>query len=204
MEAARRVIEAYDRIAAAWQADRRRSAATEVCRGGLLARLLDPLPADACVLDVGCGCGDPITSYLAACGYRVTGLDGSVRMLELARPAVPTATFILGDMRVADPGGPFDALVAWDTVFHLPRADHSAVFSRFQSWLRPGGRLLLSLGGDGDDGFTSEMHGETFFYSGYEPSESLRHLEGCGFRVEHWEVDDPSFRGHIAILAVRD
>jgi hypothetical protein len=48
------------------------------------------------------------------------------------------------------------------------------------------------------------MHGETFFYSAHAPSEALRLLEGVGFRVEHWEVDDPSSRGHIAVLAVRD
>src|SRR5262249_16281640 len=58
-------------------------------------------------------------------------------------------------------------------------------------------------GGSGDAGFTSEMHGETFFYSGHEPREALQLLAAAGFEVEHWEVDDPSSRGHIAVLAVR-
>src|SRR5262245_38080642 len=111
------VTEAYDRIASAWQADRR--ATGVLCGARLLARLLDPLPAAARVLDVGCGCGEPVAAYLASRGFRVTGLDGSARMLEFARRAVPAATFLLGDMRVADPGGPFDAVVAWDSVFHL-------------------------------------------------------------------------------------
>jgi hypothetical protein len=48
------------------------------------------------------------------------------------------------------------------------------------------------------------MHGATFFYSAHEPSEALGLLEGVGFEVEHWEVDDPSSRGHIAVVAVRD
>ncbi len=207
METAGRVIEAYDRIASAWRSDRGRAAAVEICRGGILARFLDPLPVGSCVIDVGCGCGEPLMAYLAARGLRVTGLDGSARMLDLARLAVPTAAFVLGDMRTANPGGPFDAVLAWDSVFHLPRCDHASMFTRFRSWLRPGGRLLLSLGGeggDGDEGFTSEMHGETFFYSGHEPLEALRLLEGAGFRVEHWEVDDSSSRGHIAVLAVRN
>ena len=122
-------------------------------------------------------------------------------MLDFARRAVAGAEFILGDMRNADPGGPFDAIVAWDSVFHIPRADHLAIFERFRSWLRPRGRLLVSLGGSGEAEFTSQMHGETFFYSGHEPFEALRVLERAGFLVEHWEVDDRSSRGHIAVIA---
>jgi hypothetical protein len=47
------------------------------------------------------------------------------------------------------------------------------------------------------------MHGETFFYSGDDPEVALRLLTAAGFAVEHWEVDDPDSRGHIAVLAVR-
>jgi cyclopropane fatty-acyl-phospholipid synthase-like methyltransferase len=107
-------------------------------------------------------------------------------------------------MRTADPGRAFDAVVAWDSVFHIPRVEHEGLFRRFRSWLRPGGRLLVSLGGSADAELRSQMYGETFFYSAHAPSEALRLLEGVGFQVEHWEVDDPSSRGHIAVLAVRD
>jgi hypothetical protein len=89
-------------------------------------------------------------------------------------------------------------------VFHIPRVEHEGLFRRFRSWLGPGGRLLVSLGGSADAELRSQMYGETFFYSAHAPSEALRLLEGVGFQVEHWEVDDPSSRGHIAVLAVRD
>jgi hypothetical protein len=45
------------------------------------------------------------------------------------------------------------------------------------------------------------MFGHTFFYSGYEPDETVRLLEAAGFTVELCEVDDPSSRGHVAIVA---
>jgi SAM-dependent methyltransferase len=192
----RQVAEAYDRAAEKY-ADARVPVTGSFRR--LLDRLVQPLPAGASVLDVGCGHGVP-ARYLVDRGFRVTGLDGSARLLELARKAVPEATFHLGDMRSADPGGPYDAVLAWDSVFHVPRGDHAAVFSRFRSWLGPGGRLLLSLGGSGGEEFTSEMLGETFFYSGHTPEASIELLEGAGFEIEHWEIDDPSSRGHIAIL----
>jgi hypothetical protein len=69
---------------------------------------------------------------------------------------------------------------------------------------------LLSVGGsDAADstsvglvaeGFTSKMFGHSFFYSGYEPKIARRLLEAEGFEIELWEVDDPSSRGHIAVI----
>lgn len=197
------VIGAYDRIADAWR-DARVGGAGTFRERPWVDRLVLPLLPDARILDAGCGCGVPIASYLVDLGFEVVGLDGSARLLELARAAVPGAQFILGDMRTADPAGSFDAIVAWDSVFHLPRDEHLEIFRRFLSWLRPGGRLLVSLGGSADAELRSEMHGATFFYSAHEPSEALGLLEGVGFKVEHWEVDDPSSRGHIAVVAVRD
>ncbi|MFP3940351.1 MAG: class I SAM-dependent methyltransferase [Thermoanaerobaculia bacterium] len=195
-------MNAYDRVAEAWSAERRERASPRFRERWLVDRLVDPLSPGANVLDVGCGCGEPIGGYLARSGFRVTGVDLSPRMIGLARRSLSEATFVVGDMRRIDPGGPFDALVAWDSVFHVPRAEHAAVFDRFRSWLRPGGRFLVSLGGSEGE-FTASMLGETFFYSSHEPSTAIRLLESCGFEVEHWEVDDPSSRGHVAILAER-
>ncbi|MFQ5530200.1 MAG: hypothetical protein ACE5FP_07600 [Gemmatimonadota bacterium] len=45
------------------------------------------------------------------------------------------------------------------------------------------------------------MLGETFFYSAHDPLEAVAVLEAAGFDVEHWEMDDPSSRGHIILLA---
>jgi trans-aconitate methyltransferase len=194
------VIRAYDRIAEAWWAARVAEAATFRERPWV-DRLALPLPPGARVLDAGCGCGVPITAHLVGLGFQVVGLDGSARLLELARAAVPGAQFVWGDMRTADPEGSFDAIVAWDSVFHLPRGEHGQVFRRFRSWLRPGGRLLVSLGGSADAELRSRMHGATFFYSAHAPSEALRLLEDVGFQIEHWELDDASSRGHIAVVA---
>jgi hypothetical protein len=125
-------------------------------------------------------------------------------MIDLARLALLKASFVHGDMRSADLDAPFDAIVAWDSVFHVPRAHHAAMCERLWSWLRPEGRLLISLGGSGGDDFSSEMHGQVFLYGRYEPEDSRRMLEAAGWEIIHLEVDDPSRRGHIAVLAVRD
>jgi cyclopropane fatty-acyl-phospholipid synthase-like methyltransferase len=191
----------YDAIADLWRRDR---LATSFRERRFLERLIDGLPPGARVLDLGCGCGEPIGCFLVDTGLAVTGVDASERLLEHARRALPEANFLLGDMRTVAVEGPFDAIVAWDSVFHLPRDDHAALYRRVAGWLGPGGRLLLSLGGSGAPDFTSEMHGVPFFYSGHEPDEAVALLESAGFRVEHREIDDPTSRGHLAILAVRE
>ena len=50
------------------------------------------------MLDLACGTGPGVLS--AACGGRVTGLDVTPRMIDLARrkSGAPPATWIVGDM----------------------------------------------------------------------------------------------------------
>jgi cyclopropane fatty-acyl-phospholipid synthase-like methyltransferase len=195
------VSSAYDRSAERWRATRSLELSPVVTR--LLEIALEGVAANARVLDVGCGAGVPLARALVARGFRVTGLDFSDRLLNIARAEVPTASFVHGDMRTIpsrEIGDDYDLIVAWDSVFHVPRADHAAVFGRLASWLRPGGRLLLSVGGSAWEG-TSEMLGETFFYSGFDPDESLRLLGAAGFSIVHSEIDDPQSRGHLSIIA---
>jgi cyclopropane fatty-acyl-phospholipid synthase-like methyltransferase len=190
---------AYDAVAARWAAARGPlPAATET----LLRQMLAQLPPAPSVLDVGCGSGVPIGRLLAEHGARITGIDASAELLALARRNLPDAALVHGDMRTVEIGERFDGIVAWDSVFHVPREDHAMVFERFARWLRPNGLLMLSLGGSAWED-EAPMLGERFFFSGWEPADELALLEQAGFDVVHAEVDDPSSRGHLAVLASR-
>lgn len=191
------VAAAYDRAAHAYH-QARRDLSPSLRR--YLEALVRPLPAGAAVLDVGCGTGQPVAKYLVERGFEVTGLDISPRLLALARQQLPGTRFIHGDMRKAEIHSLFHAIVAWDSVFHVPREEHAALFGRFKTWLRPFGRLLVSLGGSAWEG-ASEMLGETFYYSGFAPEESLDLLRLAGFEILIREIDDPTSRGHLVILA---
>ena len=189
----------YDRIAEEWHAGRRAFTAKKY-----VDMVLGRLEPGASVLDLGCGTGEPAALYLARKGFRVVGVDESAAMLEIARRVVPAAEFVRADMRELEPDGrPFAAAVVWDSLFHVERGRHLSVFRKLSSLLSPGGLLLLSAGGTGHAGFTSEMHGHTFFYSAHDPAETLRLLTSAGFGVELCEEDDPSSRGHLAVLARR-
>jgi SAM-dependent methyltransferase len=154
------------------------------------------------VLDLGCGSGVPIARYLLDHGCRVTGVDASREMLGLARASCPEAALVEADMLSVDLPDRYDGLVAWDSVFHVPRAWHEALFRAMARWLAPGGIVLLSVGGSEGE-FVAPMFAVDFFYSAHAPAASRALLERAGFDVVLSEVDDPSSRGHVAMLGRR-
>jgi 2-polyprenyl-3-methyl-5-hydroxy-6-metoxy-1,4-benzoquinol methylase len=162
------------------------------------------LPRGSRVLDLGCGTGRPISEYLDRLGFDVVGVDSSSAMLAVARTVLPRAALVHADMLdVAFDPGLFHAVIAWDSLFHVDRESHAEMYAKIAKWLVPGGRLMLSSGGTGDAGFVSPMFGHEFFYSSFAPEEVPRLLEQAGFRVVISEIDDPTSRGHLAVVAER-
>ncbi len=200
----------YDYIADRWHANLRgQNYLNRVL--AYVDRILVDLPRGSTVLDLGCGTGIPISRYVVQRGFHLVGVDESKKMLEIAQREVPQGEFIHADMVDIEFNDKFAAVVAWDSAFHVKRKHHSALYHKLAKSLETGGRLLLSVGGSNSEdstsdslaaeGFTSEMFGHTFFYSGYEPKVARKLLEAAGFQIELWEVDDPSSRGHIAVIA---
>lgn len=196
---------AYDLIAEQWHAHKRGpDYVAHVLR--YVDRVLEGLPAGAKVLDLGCGTGEPVAKYVVERGFRVTGVDESSEMLRFARKAVPKAELIHADIVTVDLEDTFDGAVAWDSMFHVERKHHAAIYRKLANALRTGRRVLLSVGGSAPteaegEGFTSEMYGQTFYYSGFAPEVTRELIEAAGFEIELWEVDDPMSRGHIAVIA---
>ena len=87
------VRDAYDRIAEAYASQRDAFKSLPY-----VERFAAMLPERGRVLDAGCGTGIPVTRRLVDCGFEVTGIDISSRMIQLARANVPEATFQVGDM----------------------------------------------------------------------------------------------------------
>lgn len=195
----------YDRIAEQWHANFRGQPYIDKVLG-YADRILDGLPPRARVLDLGCGTGNPIAKHIIERGFSVVAIDQSKEMLKIAKTVIPEAELIYGDMIETQLPGKLSAVVAWDSIFHVGRKYHSGIYRKISDALEIGGKLLLSTGGSdsgeaGVEGFTSEMFGHTFFYSGFAPKAARKLLEAAGFEIEIWEIDDPSSRGHIAVIA---
>ena len=151
-----------------------------------LSLLLDPLPPGSRVLDLGCGTGRPIATHLAALGHQITGVDASKAMLALARGQLPTHRWIHALMEEVEFDETFDAVVCWDSLFHLPRGLYQPIICKIHRWLAPGGRLIVSSGGIVDetpDGFTDTMFGHEFYYDSLAPEEMVSLMRQTGFRI---------------------
>lgn len=141
-------------------------------------------------LDLGCGAGEPFAKQFIERGWRVTGVDFSQRMLQLAERYVPEMQRVHGDMDKVDfPPASFDAVTAVYSLFHLPRERHPALFASIRRWLRPGGKLLFTYasrhytGKEEFDGHI-EFMGRQLFYSHDTPVRLREILTQAGFRIE--------------------
>ncbi|MEV5432176.1 class I SAM-dependent methyltransferase [Streptomyces sp. NPDC052701] len=111
------------------------------------ARLRAWLPARAGdLLDLGCGTGS-LSLLAAEQGHRVTGVDLSRNMVNLARRKLAgrDAVFLVGDA-AAPPVGEqrFDTVLVRHVLWALP--DPGGALRHWRSLLRPGGRLVLVEG----------------------------------------------------------
>ena len=97
------------------------------------------------LLDVGCG-GGLLLRDASAAGIRVTGLDHSPDMVELARERAPEADVVLGEAeRLPFPDRSFDALAMSIVFFFLE--DPVGALRECRRVLRPGGRLAVYTAG---------------------------------------------------------
>jgi len=110
-------------------------------------RLVSWLPARAGdLLDLGCGTGS-LSLLAAEQGHRVTGVDSSPAMVDLARAKLAgrDAAFLVGDA-TAPPVGEqrFDVVLVRHLLWALP--DPGRVLRHWRELVRPGGRLVLVEG----------------------------------------------------------
>lgn len=156
---------------------------------GVLRDFAADLPPVGDLCDLGCGAGEPVSAMFVARGWRVTGVDLSAGMLELANTYVPGITTVLADIRnVEFDANSFDAVVAVDSLFHVPWRDHPTIFARVARWLRPSGRFLFTYAlrdYTGQDEFegTKEFMGQELFYSHTTPARMGEQLAAAGLVV---------------------
>ncbi|GAA2508790.1 class I SAM-dependent methyltransferase [Streptomyces longisporus] len=109
-----------------------------------LSSWLPERPSD--VLDLGCGTGS-LSLLASEQGHRVTGVDTSPAMVDLARAKLAgrDAAFLVGDA-AAPPVGEqrFDVVLVRHLLWALPQPGR--VLRHWRELVRPGGRLVLVEG----------------------------------------------------------
>ncbi len=166
-----------------------------------LDSLIDALPPNAKVLDIGCG-GRPVS---AALSHRatITGVDISPVQIAEAGKVLPDARLIAGDIIAQQfDDASFDAIVSFYTLIHLPRDEHEHLLGRIARWLRPAGYLLITVGRTDTPAFTEpDFFGVTMFWSHFEAEWYVAALERLGFQLLSRGVVGLPFEHHPVLLA---
>ncbi len=196
---------AYDRVSHAYRGDsfdRTDDPYYHRCMRLLLPRL----KAGSRILDLGCGNGIPASQDLSM-KHSVTGIDISPVQIERARVLVPAAEFRCEEMTQSRfPPNHFDAVISLYAIIHVPLEEQRGLFQRIAGWLKPGGRLLVTVGQEAWTGTEENwlgVPGGTMYWSHADRETYLAWLGELGFLIEDVSFIPEGKGGHVAILAVR-
>ncbi|MEM7718614.1 MAG: class I SAM-dependent methyltransferase [Pseudomonadota bacterium] len=189
----------YDRQAEAYDSARSRA----FFEARWLARFGDGLPRNGRVLDLGCGTGKPIAAWLINEGFRLTGMDFSAKMLDIARGRWPDGDWREGDMRHLSLGLAFDGIIGWNSFYHLTPDEQRATLPRLADHLAPGGRLLVTVGARAGE-VTGTVGEETVYHASLSPAEYTAALEDCGLLLTAFVAEDPGCQNHTILMAKKE
>ncbi|MDX2230816.1 MAG: methyltransferase domain-containing protein [Leptolyngbyaceae cyanobacterium bins.349] len=114
--------------------------------GASLLEWLAPQPGEQ-ILDLGCGTGH-LTAQIAATGAIAAGMDADPMMIATAQQTYPQINFAIADARNFQVPTPLDAIFSNAALHWIQEPD--LVIQCINRSLKPGGRFVAELGGQGN------------------------------------------------------
>lgn len=190
----------YDRIADWFDTHRGRDLREE----GYLAHAAEAASVtdgeSGTLLDLGCGAGEPVAAWFIQKGWHVAGVDLSSALLDKSRTRFPAQEWLHADMRSIALSRRFDAVLAWDSFFHLTADDQRGMFGVFAAHLKPRGRLLFNTGTEAGTAY-GQMDGHDFHHASLDVAEYRSLLAKHGFMIMLCDIANPHCGGRTVWLA---
>jgi SAM-dependent methyltransferase len=134
------------------------------------------------ILDLGCGPGRDLATFTAM-GHVAIGVEGAVRLAEMARAATGCEVWQQDFLALDLPAEKFDGIFANASLFHVPRQELPRVLRELHGALKEEGVLFSSNPrGANDEGWNRGRYGA------YHDLETWRRfVEAAGFvEIEHY------------------
>ncbi|QXI35850.1 class I SAM-dependent methyltransferase [Pseudomonas promysalinigenes] len=189
------IVDLYDRHAATWNNLR----TDHFIDRKWIERFRSLLSPSATVLDLGCGSGQPIAGFLIETGAYVVGVDSSNQMLALCSAKFPAHEWIHADMRTLALDRQFDAILAWNSFFHLKPQDQRRMFPVFHRHAAPGALLMFTSGPSHGEAL-GVFEGETLYHASLDPQEYSEQLHHHGFEILDHIAEDAECGGQTVWL----
>ena len=189
----------YERIGHIWAQQRR----VDLMERAWLDRMISTAPRSTGkprVLDLGCGSGRPIGTYLSERGLQITAVDAAATMTELYALNVPRSEVIQADMRGLALDRQFDAILAWNSFFHLAVEDQRRMFATFAAHAAPRAALMFTSGHIAGEAI-GQVADAPIYHASLDPDAYRDLLKDAGFSVLRFTPEDPDCGQHTVWLA---
>ena len=193
------IIEIYKKHARAWTELRGNFLYEKAWLDHFLARI----PQHSKILDLGCGSGKPIADYLIQHDHKITGVDSSDVMIEMAQQNFPEQHWLQADIRTVEFDQKFNAILAWDSFFHLTPDDQRQMFRQFARLAQQGTVLMFSSGPSHGEAI-GDLFGDALYHASLAPEEYRALLKQYGFEVIKMVAEDVECTGHTVWLTQKD
>lgn len=168
----------YNKISDQWYEFRSKTKANKC-----IVDFAKDLKPNSKILDVGCGNGYPIASYLSQQGFLVTGIDIAEEMIKKTQQLnLSNATFLVEDILNFKSEEKYDAIIAFDSIWHITHNKQKKIYEIISSLIAPGGLFLFTHGKNNGE-IVSTMWGEPFYHSALDWEEVQQLLKKNGFEI---------------------
>lgn len=135
------------------------------------------LPAEASVIDMGCGSGRDVMAF-DNMGHRAVGLDASKELVKLAQERLEIRAFT-GDMSTYRASEPYDGIWCCASLIHLNDEEKAKFFRNLERNLKPGGVIYISV----KEGIETGVDKDGRYYSNCSEDELREYLQSAGCEV---------------------
>lgn len=148
-------------------------------------KVIDLIPKNGNVLDLGCGNGYPYDYYFCSKGFNLLGVDFCEKHIDEAKKINVSGSYFVGDIETYKIDKKYDLIMMLFSLLHLPREQHGEILQNIYNHLNDKGVFILTLR-DEDAGiikYKDNFCNREMMWSYYDYKTYIDILSKIGFKV---------------------